>query len=149
MYRHILVTLDGSDLAERALQPAFLFAEKFGAEVTLLRVMPADEDIVALAGSGPQSLKLNDLREARERAESEAYLRAIQSQWQATGVRVSTQVAFGAAPELIVHVADQINADLIVMSTHGRSGLSRFLYGSVAEAVLRGTQLPLLLIPVK
>src|SRR5206468_1487590 len=103
----------------------------------------------ALAGSGAQSLKLNDLRQAHERAESEGYLHAIQSLWQATGVPVSTRVAIGAAPELIVHVANQINADLIVMSTHGRSGLSRFLYGSVAEAVLRGTQLPLLLIPVK
>ena len=80
---------------------------------------------------------------------AEGYLHAIQSQWQATGVPVSTRVAIGAAPELIVHVANQINADLIVMSTHGRSGLSRFLYGSVAEAVLRGTQLPLLLIPAK
>lgn len=149
MYKHILVTLDGSDLAERALQPAFLFAEKFGAEVTLLRVMAVDDAVAVSAGSGPQNLKLSDMREARDRAESEEYLHAIQAQWQATGVPVSTQVAFGAPPELIVHMATQVNADLIVMSTHGRSGLNRFLYGSVAEAVLRGSQLPLLLIPVK
>jgi len=149
MYRHILVTLDGSDLAERALQPAFLFAEKFGAEVTLLRVQPANEPLTAAAGSGPQYMQLSDMCEASERADSEAYLHGIQQQWRATGVPISTRLAFGAAPELIVRVASQINADLIVMSTHGRSGLNRFLYGSVAEAVLRGSQLPLLLIPVK
>jgi nucleotide-binding universal stress UspA family protein len=62
---------------------------------------------------------------------------------------VDYQLAFGAAPEMIVHIADQTHAELIVMSTHGRSGLNRFLYGSVAEAVLRGAHVPLLLIPVK
>ncbi len=149
MYKHILVPLDGSHLAERALEPAFVVAEKFGADLTLLRVMVVEETMAVAAGNGPQFLKLNDLREARERVESEDYLHAIRGHWQTTGVRIATQVTFGAPPEMIVQVANQMNADLIVMSTHGRSGLNRFLYGSVAEAVLRGTQLPLLLIPVK
>jgi len=88
MYRHILVTLDGSDLAERALQPAFLFAEKFGAEVTLLRVQPVNEPLTASAGSGPQYMQLSDMCEASERADSETYLHGIQQQWRATGVPI-------------------------------------------------------------
>ena len=149
MYKRILVTLDGSDLSERALQPAFELAEKFEAQVTLLRVIAVESMELATAGSGSHYLRLRDMHEERERAESQAYLHAIQAEWRATGVAVVTRVSFGAAPEMIVQAAEQCKADLIVMSTHGRSGLNRLLYGSVAEAVLRGTQLPLLLIPLK
>jgi len=149
MYKRILVPLDGSDLSERALEPAFQLAEKFAAEVVLLRVIALDDMTAVVAGSGPQFMHLRDVREEHDRAESEAYLHGILSQAQANQVPVKTRVAFGAAPEMIVQVADQTQAELIIMSTHGRSGLNRFLYGSVAEAVLRGTQLPLLLIPVK
>jgi nucleotide-binding universal stress UspA family protein len=149
MFKRILVTLDGSDLSERALQPAFELAEKFGAQVTLLRVIAVDALVLATTGTGPQYLQLRDMREERERAESEAYLHAIQAHWRSTGVPVITRLAVGAPPEMIVQAAEKCSAELIVMSTHGRSGLNRFLYGSVAEAVLRGTQIPLLLIPVK
>jgi nucleotide-binding universal stress UspA family protein len=149
MFKRILVTLDGSDLSERALQPAFELAEKFAAQVTLLRVIAVDAPVLASAGTGPQFLNLRDMREERERDEANAYLHAIEAQWRATGVPVAARVAVGAAPEMIVQAAEQCDAHLIVMSTHGRSGLNRFLYGSVAEAVLRGTQIPLLLIPVK
>ena len=149
MFKHILVTLDGSDLSERALSTAFQLAQKFESQVTLLRVINTDTAVATAAGAGPSSLRLLDMREATEQQESTEYLQAIAAQWRGTGVPVAIQVAYGAPPEMIVQVSDQTNADLIVMSTHGRSGLNRFLYGSVAEAVLRGTQLPLLLIPVK
>ena len=149
MFKRILVPLDGSELAERALRPALQLAEKFEALVTLLRVIALDDSTAVAAASGPQFLHLRDLREAQDRTECEAYLSAIQAKCQAAPIIVATRVSFGAAPEMIVQVADQAGVDLIVMSTHGRSGLNRFLYGSVAEAVLRGTQLPLLLIPAK
>jgi nucleotide-binding universal stress UspA family protein len=149
MFKRILVPLDGSDLSERALRPGFELAEKFGAQVTLLRVIAIDAIVVAGAGTGPEYLQLRDMREERDLAEAEAYLDGIQAEWRARGVPVTTRVAVGAAPEMIVQEAAQCDAELIVMSTHGRSGLSRFLYGSVAEAVLRGTRLPLMLIPIK
>ncbi len=148
MFKRILVTLDGSDFAERALDPAFQIAKICQAEVVLLRVLAPDA-IALSAGAGPQYLDLYNMREDAERSESEAYLRAIRAEWKAAGVTVETRVALGAPPEMILRTAAGSGADLIVMSTHGRSGLDRFLYGSVAEAVLRGTQLPLLLIPVK
>src|SRR5437868_6176434 len=149
MFKRILVTLDGSDLSERALEPAFELAAKFKAQITLLRVVAVDALAMATAGSGPQYRHLSGMREADEQADCEFYLQAIQAQWQTTSVSPATRVAVGAAPEVIVQVAEESEAELIVMSTHGRSGLNRFLYGSVAEAVLRGTTIPLLLIPVK
>jgi nucleotide-binding universal stress UspA family protein len=148
MFRRILVTVDGSDFSERALQPAFQIAQKFGAEVVLLRVL-TQEAVAAAAGNGPQYVEISQLHERHDREEADNYLRGIKAQWLATGVPITAQVVVGAPPEEILHAADIGDADLIVMSTHGRSGLSRFLYGSVAEAVLRGTQLPVLMIPIK
>jgi len=148
MFKRILVTLDGSDFSERALQPAFRIAEQFGAAVVLLRVLAA-EPVAMAGGPGPQYLELSGLREQNELTEADGYLRAIRAEWQSTGLSIETRVAMGAAPEMILKVAEGAGADLIAMTTHGRSGLDRFLYGSVAEAVLRGTQVPLLLIPVK
>ncbi len=148
MVKRILVTLDGSDFSERALEPVFEIAQQFRAEVVLLRVL-APDPIAMAAGAGPQYLDLHEMREQRELSEAESYLRGIRTAWQSTGVATEIHVAVGAPPEMILKVADGVNADLIAMSTHGRSGLDRFLYGSVAEAVLRGTQVPLLLIPVK
>ena len=124
--------LDGSYLSERALQPALQLAEQFEAQITLLRVIAVDQLAAASAGSGSQFLELSDLREERERTESEDYLHGILTQCRAANVPTVTRVAFGAAPEMIVLVAEQTNAELIVMSTYGRSGLNRFLYGSVA-----------------
>jgi len=148
MFKRILVTLDGSDISERALEPAFHVAQKFGASITLLRVLTV-ERVAAAAGAGPQYFELAGLHEQHDRSEAEAYLRALRRLWEATGVPITTRVAVGAPPEMILAAASDGQADLIVMSTHGRSGISRFLYGSVAEAVLRGTELPLLLVPVK
>jgi nucleotide-binding universal stress UspA family protein len=148
MFRRVLVTVDGSDFSERALQPAFHIAQKFEAEVVLLRVL-SQEAVAVAAGNGPQYIEISQLHERHDREEADNYLRSIKAQWLATGVPISTMVTSGAPPEQILEAADNCGADLIVMSTHGRSGLSRFLYGSVAEAVLRGTQLPVLMIPIK
>jgi nucleotide-binding universal stress UspA family protein len=148
MFKRILVSVDGSYFSERALEPAFELARRFDAEVILLRVV-ALETIAMASGNGPQVLELNDMHEKYDREAAESYLRGIKAHWQTTGVPIGTRVALGAAPEMILEVAGAAGADLIVMSTHGRSGLDRFLYGSVAEAVLRGTRLPLMLIPIK
>ena len=82
MYNRILVPLDGSDLSERALQPALQLAEQFGSQVILLRVITVDETVMVAAGAGPQHLQLRDMREERDRAESEDYLRGILAQYE-------------------------------------------------------------------
>ncbi len=80
--------------------------------------------------------------------EAEAYLFSVKLRWQAAGVPMRGQVLSGTPPEMIVAFAKEQGIDLIAMSTRGRSGFSRLIYGSVAEAVLRGARLPVLLIPI-
>lgn len=145
MFKSILVPLDGSALAEQALVPAGCLAERFGSELMLLRVVTPERALPGLAhlsarGDGDYSAPVRPLME-----EAEAYLAGLSLP--AVGLRVRTQVLAGAPPEMIIATAAEGGADLIVMSTHGRAGLLRLLYGSVAEAVLRGATVPVLLVP--
>jgi nucleotide-binding universal stress UspA family protein len=148
MFTKILVPLDGSNLSEQALEPAIRIAEKFGASIVLLRVFTPDLEPVA-AGMSLRYPTLSYAHEHNECDKAEAYLRSMRAQWLGVGVPISTRTSTGSAPEMILDAAGQTQADLIVMSTHGRTGFNRLVYGSVAEAVLRGTHLPVLLIPIK
>ena len=145
LLKRILVPLDGSELAEQALEPAFALAQKFGGEVMLLCVAAVPEEVMVGVTAMPYVPHEGNLHYAQ--AKAEAYLRGIKSRWQQAGVPIRNQVISGTPPELIVAIAKEQAVDLIVMSTHGRSGLSRLVYGSVAEAVLRGAHLPVLIIP--
>jgi nucleotide-binding universal stress UspA family protein len=128
-YRKILVALDGSALAERALPPALLLAEKMAASLTLLRVVTAP----------PASLELG-LEEKlcrSRRAEAAAYLEAVGAKAQPAAVEITTAVLSGGAAKSIVHYAEAQRVDLIVLCSHGRSGLGRWVLGSVTSRVLR------------
>jgi nucleotide-binding universal stress UspA family protein len=145
MYKSILVSLDGSALAEQALLPALSIAAKFGATVLLLRVVPPDRNLpslqyLTLRPTGTPSDPVEILQ-----GEAQAYLDGLSLPM--AGVPVHTRVLVGAPPEMIIATAVETAVDLIVMSTHGRTGLTRLLYGSVAEAVLRGSPVPVLLVP--
>ena len=147
MFHKILVTLDGSEFSELALKPAFDIAEKFEAEIVLLRVITVE--VLAAMGAAPDySRELQNLHEGYEREAAMTYLQSIRARWQGTGVVVLTRVVAGAPPEVILGLVAENDIDLIVMSTHGRTGFRRLLYGSVAEAVVRGTHLPVLLVPL-
>jgi nucleotide-binding universal stress UspA family protein len=146
MFRTILVPLDGSTLAEQALGPACRIAEKFGSALLLLRVVSQDRSTSTLPLLAPRLS--SDAPAPAPRPvmdEAEAYLTGLALPSSIRSVR--TQVLAGAPPELIVATAEASDVDLIVMSTHGRTGLVRLLYGSVAEAVLRGASVPVLLVP--
>jgi nucleotide-binding universal stress UspA family protein len=145
MFKTILVSLDGSALAEQALAPAFSVAAKYNAAIVLLRVVPPERALpglqyLAVRPNGAAADPAQDLID-----EAQDYLARVTLPMQ--GVPVHTRVLVGAPPELIVATAFEAAADLIVMSTHGRTGLTRLLYGSVAEAVLRGSPVPVLLVP--
>jgi nucleotide-binding universal stress UspA family protein len=148
MFRKILVPLDGSDLAERALDSAFALARQFGSEVILLRAIVPDDILVSLPALIPPAAALHPAKPPYHSEEAEAYLFGVKVRWSASGVRIRTEVLAGTPPEVIVAFAREQLVDLIVMSTHGRSGFSRLIYGSVAEAVLRGAHLPILLTPI-
>jgi len=133
----ILVPLDGSILAETALTPAVDLAREHGARLVLLRAAEA------------HSLPMADPTEAQVQAvrAAEDYLTDARGRVGRAGVGdVDTSVWYGAPVEAIVEAARYRRADLIVMSSHGRSGLGRLVLGSVAETVLRATRVPILLI---
>ena len=136
MYHRILVPLDGSEVAEVALPHAIHLAETFKADLILLRV--------ALAHGFPGSDPVDIQRVAV--AESHAYLDQLCQRLQQQGLRVIQTVRYGNAAEEIIEHATGHDISIIVMATHGRSGVGRWLLGSTAEKVLRGTHVPILLI---
>ena len=146
MFERLLIPLDGSPFAERALQPGFEMAKAFGAEVILVRVVTASEVVPALA---PTYQWTSSLLLRAEAEAAEQYLRATRQQWGGAEVSVDIRVLAGAPAGAIVTAAQEAGVNLIVMSTHGRSAVGRIIYGSVAEAVLRGAQVPVLLIPTR
>jgi nucleotide-binding universal stress UspA family protein len=135
--RKILVPLDGSPLAESALADAIDIAVRHGATLVLLRAAYA----TALPAVDPVDSQLSVVREA------EAYLADVAARARAAGVTdVETSVWYAAATDAIIEAARMREVDLIVMSTHGRTGLHRLMLGSVAESVLRGTSTPILML---
>lgn len=140
MYRRVLVPLDGSSLAEAVLPFILQVAGPLDLEVTLVRVMPR---IMPLAIEGTRHFMPDDvagrLKEARE------YLASVATDLRGNGVRVTTEARHGDPVTELVAAARETGADLIAMTTHGRSGISRLLFGSVAEAVLRQAEIPVLM----
>lgn len=135
MFKKILVPLDGSDLAERALEPALTIAsEQEGCEVILLSV-PVYRDIMVPSASG-FDLLLPDESLDNFRQEIETYLNDVKTTWNRPEVRLRTLVVEGDVASVIVDTAEEQAVDLIIMTTHGYSGFSRWLLGSVTERVL-------------
>jgi nucleotide-binding universal stress UspA family protein len=133
----ILVPLDGSMLAEAALWTAVDLAGKNGATLSLVRAA----QVYARPGADAIDAQVRVVREAEE------YLAAVVRRLADRGVtRVETHVWYGPPAAAIVEAASFQKADLIVMCTHGRSGLGRLALGSVAESVLRGTTTPILIV---
>lgn len=128
MFKHILVPLDGSELAERVLQPAVELASALSAKLTLLRVSPQ----LTLLTVDPQ-VYTEMSRMGVDRVH--AYLRDMRSALP-NDIHINLVCEYGSAADAIVQYAEAHAVDLIVMSSHGRSGLSRWVYGSVSEKVL-------------
>lgn len=140
MYRRALVPLDGSPLAEGIIPLLLKIARPLDMSIRLLRVLePASTAI----GDGMRPSLLAD-PESRVR-EAEDYLAANAASLRALGTDVTVEVRHGRPDEQIVEAARETGADLIAMSTHGRSGLGRLLFGSVAEQVLRNADVPVFL----
>jgi nucleotide-binding universal stress UspA family protein len=137
----ILVGLDGSALAEQVLPVVRTLAAPLGAEVTLLHVAHVPESFRA----ADEEVTLDGIL-ARERHEAESYLRRLAHELEGAGLTVRTSVTVGDTVDEIVDGAEREHVDLLALATHGRSGLRRWLHGSVADAVLHGTTKPLLLV---
>lgn len=145
MYQRILVPLDGSELAEAALVHARGLAGQFQSEIDLLRVLVSPYTIAApdliLAGY--------DIGQEGLQKAAEEYLNAVAAELQAEGLSVAARTASGPVAEAILDYAADNGVDLVVMSTHGRGGISRWVYGSVADRVLQAATCPVLLVRVR
>jgi nucleotide-binding universal stress UspA family protein len=144
MIRRMLIPLDGSKVSEQVLPYARYLASKLEIPVDLLSVV----DIVALSSfmREEKTRNLDDFITDITRR-SEAYLETITTTLR--GITVDWFVKKGNPGEVIIEKAKADSGTLIAMATHGRSGISRWLLGSVAEKVLRGTTSPLLLVRAK
>jgi nucleotide-binding universal stress UspA family protein len=136
-FRKILIPLDGSSLAELALDKVGQLAAKEHTTITLLRAAEAH----VMPPLDPVEAQIAVVREADD------YVNRIAARLRERGFKkVETSIWYGAPAAAIVEAAEVQKPDLIMMSTHGRSGLGRLILGSVAESVVRGTTAPILLL---
>lgn len=134
--KQILIPIDFSDYSDQALRWGVSLAQKYGAQLLLLHVIPEVLEEVSARESAGEQLVI-DLT-----AEVEAHLHEIARQGLKEGVAVDVRVADGEPADAILRMARQEKVDLIVMGTHGRTGLSHLLLGSTAEAVVRAAACP-------
>ena len=140
MFSKILIPLDGSELAEAILPEAETLAKDFGAEVILLRAHALHS--APYLGESPYAMA--EITHFEMEADRN-YLDGIADRLRARGLVVKTIQNQGRAADVILDTAEAVKADLIAMTTHGRSGVGRWLMGSVADAVIHAAKVPVLL----
>ena len=141
--RRIMIALDGSPLAECAIAPGLEMAARLKGEVSFLRAVPQapiDEPLEEHEHGLNRRLQQELIEEA------ESYLHARSIQLAPTDMKIKTEVRSGPAANNILEFVETYGTDLIVMATHGRTGLPRWVYGSVTEKVLRGVDCSMLVI---
>ena len=149
MFEKVLVPLDGSKVGEAALpvieRLITMCSPEVKVEVTVLGVITLLRHWVVVGeASAPVSYSEEELNLIKERVMN--YLDKAAESIKDLGVTVKTIVNTGNAAEEILKAASEINADLIAMSTHGRSGLRRIAFGSITDKVLRGASIPVLMV---
>ena len=154
MYEHLLVALDGSTAAEQVLKHVEALAAAFHSHITLLRATVSAEMVLAQEGAADATtgqlapvLDPEPILDA-DRDTAESYLTGVASELRANGFEVSAELVAGAANQVIVERATALGASLILMTTHGRSGLGRAIFGSTADSVLRHATCPVLLVRI-
>jgi nucleotide-binding universal stress UspA family protein len=152
MYKKIIVPLDGSELAECVLPHVNSFIT--GCQVdTIVFVRVIEFSPVPIRGSTINSqqdmerLTASSKRIDEERKSSaEEYLKQMVSQLKQDGVKFQTEVLIGKVAEKLVDYTEANDVDLILIATHGRSGVSRWVRGSIADRILRASKIPVLMV---
>lgn len=145
MYKNIMVPLDGSELAECVLPHVDALAKGCQMEkVTFVRVV---EDI-RVPGGAEANLPEVEWKQiySKHKAEAEQYLRQLVSRLKYDKVNVKSAVLTGPVADTLADYATRNDVDLIIIATHGRSGVSRWIWGSVADRVLRSACVPVFMI---
>ncbi len=144
MYQKIIVPLDGSQVAECVIPHIETIAGKSKTRVELVTVIEPLE----IPTRGKIAISDDEIKQIHAEDEKEAtrYLEQIASRLTQAGVNTGTVILSGKAADSLVRYAVNNKVDLIIMATHGRSGISKIFWGSVAEKILRATDIPVLLI---
>lgn len=145
-FEHVAVTLDGSDLAEQAVTAAEALGTSFGARYTLVQTVPASREVGRLFGAS--TFQLTPGSEEERRQAGEEYLEAVAQRMRERGRTVETRVMAADRPEEgIRRYAVEERPHVLALATHGRSGFSRTVLGSVADKILRVSARPVLVVP--
>ena len=147
MYKKIMVPLDGSKLAECVLPHVETVAKACESpEVLLVQAVepiaiPYGREMAAIT-----SIEQLTAFEAHHRVEAEKYLKKIVARLGKAGIKARAEVINGKAAEALIGFANKNDVDLLVIATHGRSGISRWVWGSVAERLLRSVCVPVFMV---
>ncbi|NNH27765.1 universal stress protein [Acinetobacter terrestris] len=143
-YQNILVPVDGSDISLSAVKNAAQIAQAFGGQLTLISLVT--EDPFAEADFYYPSPIMKEYF-IQAYANAEKSLKQAQAIANENGITANTQIVKGnVSEEGIIETAEKLKIDLIVMGSHGRKGFQKFLLGSFAQDVLKGTKLPVLIV---
>lgn len=142
MFDHILVPLDGSEFGESALPHAVELAKKFDAKITLVRILESVSTLFAVEDPA----LFQDIRYASA-GQAERYLNEVKQRFDDQDVEIGIHYTDKSdVAGAIIDSIEDLKADMIAMSTHGRTGIDRWMFGSIAEKVLRHAPVPVLLI---
>ena len=138
MFTHILVPLDGSKLAEAALPPAASLAQTLGAPVTLLHLI--EKDAPQEVHKDRHLTKADEANDYLQAVAQTAFPEKVKVEW-----HVHTAEIENVAASIVQH-AEELNPDLIIMCSHGRSGMRDYLFGNIAQQVIGQSDMPVLLL---
>ena len=141
MYKTILAPLDGSKRAEAILPHLEEAARRYKAKVIFLQVIEQTLLLVV-----PESFYVGQDQFEEKAKKAEVYLESLKGAFREKGIEAQTLTAHSPVVEAIINAAERESADIIAIASHGRGGLSRVFYGSVAAGILHRTDRPLLLI---
>jgi nucleotide-binding universal stress UspA family protein len=151
MYKHIMVPLDGSELAECVLSHVVTLATscQLPPEITLVRVVTPLKLYGGLDfGGAVEYISAEQIQRLEDENSKNAgdYLAKQVTRLKAQGINAQAKVVFGLASESLTNYAEKNGVDLIVIATHGRSGIKEWFWGSVAERVLKTSKIPILMV---
>ncbi|MCX6003267.1 MAG: universal stress protein [Chloroflexi bacterium] len=150
MYQHIMVPLDGSELAECVLSHVEMIAKSCQVpRITLIRVATP---LKLYSGFDYGGLEVAMAAEVMQRIEddnvktAEEYLQKQVQRLETKGIIAQAEVVFGDIADSLINFAEKNRVDLIIIATHGRSGIKRWVLGSIADRILRTSKIPILMV---
>lgn len=150
MFKNVLIPLDGSQVAERAIQYGSEIVDREAGKITLLMAIDVPERVAVAYYPAIIPIGADEnILEEKLIPQADDYLHRQAEELRANGFTVEVVSVVDDAPTAIVEKAEELDVDAIVMSTHGRSGLSRWLFGSVTSKVLSVANRPVFVVPVR